>query len=98
VVTSVNCGKEGNVDVLVDCPINMPAMPAVPTSMIPDICIRDRWSSTWPRLSVFRDKVSTLLEYVAKSCSVSINTRVVSIVNESYQKQSPAKGPCVLLT
>ena len=28
--------------VLVDCPMNMPAIPAVPTCMIPEIGIRDR--------------------------------------------------------
>ena len=37
-VNSPNC-EEGIVDVLVDCPIKVPAMPAVPTSMIPDIGI-----------------------------------------------------------
>lgn len=98
VVNSVNYGKEGNVNVLVDCPMNMPAMPAVPTSMIPDIGIRDRWSSTCPRLPAFRDKVSTLLEYVAKSYSMPISTRGVNLMGESYQKQSPTKGPCTLLT
>ena len=68
-------GKEGDIEIPVDCPMNIPAIPVLPTCTIPDIGIRDRWFNTCPRLFGLRDKVSTLFEYVARSCSVAINTK-----------------------
>jgi len=62
VVSAASFGKEADVDVLMDCPMNRPAIPAVPMSIIPETCRRERRSSTFPRLSAFREKVSTLFE------------------------------------
>lgn len=59
----VNLIGKKRADVLVDCPMNMPATPAVPICMIPEIGIRDRWPKTCLRLSAFGDK----------SCSVPIS-------------------------
>ena len=62
VVSAVGYDKETDVDALVDCPTNIPAIPAIPTNVIPAIGTRERWSSTHSRLCPPTENCLTLFE------------------------------------
>jgi len=61
-VGPAGCDKEADADVLRDCPVNIPAMPAVPATIILEIGTWERWLNTCPRVSSLREKVLMLFE------------------------------------
>lgn len=76
--------RDGNI--LMDRPMNMPAIPAMPTDMILVIGTRERLSSTNPRLCAFKEVILTPFEWVPRSCSTSIRAKRCNPMNKPYQK------------